>query len=211
MWNAVTAAVESLPRETPRQIDEYERLRFLCACLYLLAPRAGELETQRMNSFVEEHGRWWWHVVGKGDKKAKVPVPDPMMEALIRYRRHMGLSAVPNYKDDTPLLVSVKDRSPITARRLNQVLKALFARAAASMPGHLKHKAEKLLKASAHWGRHTGITAKVNAGMSARYVQKDARHSDARTTAMYVHEEDAAWHEEAQKQQLPWSNPENEQ
>jgi integrase len=211
MWNAVTAAVESLPRETPRQIDEYERLRFLCACLYLLAPRAGELETQRMNSFVEEHGRWWWHVVGKGDKKAKVPVPDPMMEALIRYRKHLGLSAVPNYKDDTPLLASVKDRSPITARRLNQVLKALFARAALLLPSHLDHKAEKLLKASAHWGRHTGITAKVNAGMSARYVQKDARHSDARTTAMYVHEEDAAWHDEAQKQQLPWANTENEQ
>jgi integrase len=205
MWEAVTSTIEAMPRETPRQLDEYHRLRFLLTFLYVLAPRAGELESHRMNSFTEEHGRWWWHVLGKGDKAAKVPVPDDMMSALVVYRQHLGLSPVPGPDDDTPLLVSMKDGSPITARRLNYILKALFERAANNMPALLAHKAEKLRQASAHWGRHTGITAKVNSGMSARYVQKDARHSDARTTAMYTHEEDAVWHDEAQKQQVPWS------
>lgn len=46
---------------------------------------------------------------------------------------------------------------------------------------------------------HTGITAKVNAGMEARYVQQDARHSNMRTTAMYTHEDDALWHEASRK------------
>lgn len=207
MWSAVTAAIESMPRESPQQLAEYERLRFICAFLYLLAPRAGELETLRMNSFREEHGRWWWYVVGKGDKAAKVPVPDAMMEALVRYRKFLGLSAVPSRQDDTPLLVSVRNGEPITARRLNQLLKTLFSTAARMLPEASSYKREKLASASAHWGRHTGITAKVQSGMDARYVQKDARHADARTTSLYIHEEDERWHDEAQKQQLPWAQP----
>ena len=204
MWGAVSAAVEAMPRTTVTQRDEYERLRFICALLYLLAPRAGELESHRMNSFQEERGLWWWHVTGKGGKRARIPVPDDMIQALVRYRRHLGLSAVPRRNDTTPLLVGLRDRAPITARRLNQILKALFTRAAQTLPPELDYKAEKLRAASAHWGRHTGITAKVDAGMEERYVQKDARHSDRRTTQRYIHEEERRWHEESQKQHLPW-------
>lgn len=204
MWAAVARAVEALPRASGRQVDEYERLRFVCALLYMLAPRAGELESHRMNSFREERGLWWWHVVGKGAKAAKIPVPDDMIQALVRYRKHLGLSAMPRRDDATPLLVGVRSRAPITARRLNQILKRLFFQAAALLPPELEHKAEKLRAASAHWGRHTGITAKVDAGIEERYVQKDARHADRRTTQRYIHEEERKWHEEAQKQRLPW-------
>lgn len=205
MWQAVTRAIEQMPRSTPAQQDEYERARFIGAVLYMLAPRAGELESHRMNSFREERGRWWWHVVGKGGKKARVPVADDMLQALMRYRKHLGLSAVPKRGDTTPLLVSLKDRSPITARRLNQILKRIFAQAADLLPPESEHKREKLRAASAHWGRHTGITAKLDSGIGERYVQKDARHSDARTTRRYIHEEEERWHDEAQKQHLPWS------
>jgi len=204
MWAAVTRAVESMPRQTAVQIDEYERLRFVCAILYMLAPRAGELESHRMNSFQEERGLWWWHVTGKGAKRAKIPVPDDMIQALVRYRKHLGLTAVPKRSDTTPLLVGLRSRAPITARRLNQILKDLFFRAAELLGPGLEHKAEKLRAASAHWGRHTGITAKVDAGIEERFVQKDARHSDRRTTQRYIHEEERRWHEESQKQRLPW-------
>lgn len=208
MWLAVTQAIDAMPAETSQQLDEKERLRFVCAFLYLLAPRVSELENQRMNSFREERGRWWWYVVGKGDKHAKVPVPDDMTQALARYRKHRGLSLMPGKSDESPLLVSVKTGEPITARRLNQVLKKLFAEAAALLPPELEYKREKLIKASAHWGRHTAVTARVDAGMDPRYVQKDARHSDARTTGKYVHEEDEKWHNEAQKLNLPWARAE---
>ena len=205
MWQAVTKAIESMPREGAVQQDEYERARFIAAILYMLAPRAGELESHRMNSFREERGRWWWHVVGKGGKKAKVPVADDMLQALVRYRKHLGLTAVPKKTDTTPLLVSLRDRSPITARRLNQIRKRIFAGAADLLPPQSEHKREKLRAASAHWGRHTGITAKLDSGIGERYVQKDARHSDARTTRRYIHEEEERWHDEAQKQHLPWA------
>lgn len=211
MWHAVTRAIEALPRETEGERDEYERARFIAALLYMLAPRAGELESHRMNSFREERGRWWWHVVGKGGKQARVPVADDMVHALVRYRKHLGLSAMPKRTDLTPLLVSIKDRSPITARRLNQILKKLFNAAAELLPEASEHKREKLRAASAHWGRHTGITAKLDSGMNERFVQKDARHTDARTTQRYIHEEEERWHDEAQKQQLPWATPSDEE
>jgi site-specific recombinase XerD len=126
----------------------------------------------------------------------------------VRYRKHLGLSAAPPRGDVTPLLVSThsKQLRGITARRLNQILKDLFHRAALELPPSLAHKAEKLRKASAHWGRHTGITAKVDSGMEERYVQRDARHADRRTTDLYVHEEERKWHEESQKQRLPWQS-----
>jgi integrase len=204
MWRAVTLAVEAMPQQSTADRDAYERLRFVCALLYLLAPRAGELESHCMNSFREERGLWWWHVIGKGGKKAKVPVPEDMLRALIRYRRHLGLSATPRRDDTTPLLVGLRGGKPITARRLNQILKRLFLDAAQLIDGEQPHKADKLRRASAHWGRHTGITAKVDAGMQERYVQKDARHADRRTTQRYIHEEEERWHAEAQKQHLPW-------
>jgi integrase len=204
MWSAVTQAIENMPRSDDQECAEYERARFIGAVLYMLAPRAGELETHRMNSFREEHGRWWWHVVGKGGKKAKVPVADDMLQALVRYRKFLGMSAVPKRTDLTPLLISLKDGSPITARRLNQILKRIFSAAADLLPDESDYKREKLRSASAHWGRHTGITAKIDSGINERYVQKDARHSDARTTQRYIHEEEERWHDEAQKQHLPW-------
>jgi site-specific recombinase XerD len=116
---------------------------------------------------------------GKGGKKAKVPVADDMLQALIRYRKYLGLTAVPRRDDTTPLLVSVKNGSPITARRLNQILKKIFSAAADLLPADAEHKKEKLRAASAHWGRHTGITAKLDSGIDERFVQKDARHTDA--------------------------------
>jgi integrase len=204
MWSAVTQAIEQMPRAEDQDIAEYERARFIGAVLYMLAPRAGELESHRMNSFREERGRWWWHVVGKGGKKAKVPVADDMLQALVRYRKFLGLTAVPKRSELTPILVSLKDGSPITARRLNQILKRIFSSAADLLPPASEYKREKLRSASAHWGRHTGITAKIDSGITERYVQKDARHSDARTTQRYIHEEEERWHDEAQKQHLPW-------
>lgn len=210
MWTAVTQAIDLMPKESEREKDEQERLRFICTFLYLLAPRIGELERQRMNSFREERGRWWWYVMGKGHKAAKLPVPDDMVQALVRYRAHRGLPAVPTAKDESPLLTSVKDGSPITARRVNQILKKLFSEAADLLPASAEHKKDKLRSASAHWGRHTGISAKVNSGMSAHFVQKDARHADARTTALYIHDEADTWHDESQKQRLAWAPPKPE-
>lgn len=208
MWRAVMCAVEAMAPQgcNESMTAEYERARFVMAFLYLMAPRVGELETHNMNSFREIDGRWWWFVVGKGAKLAKVPAPDDMLQALIRYRKHLGMSAVPTSKDDSPLLRSTRHPgASISARRINQVLKQIFESATTFLPQEVAHKAEKLLLASAHWGRHTSISSKINSGMNHLHVQRDARHADFRTTQLYIHDADIARHDDAQKQQLNWS------
>ena len=205
MWQAVMATVEAMPRDTAKQIAAYERLRFICALLYLLGPRAGELESHTMNSFRELNGHWWWQVVGKGEKRARIPVGDDMLAALARYRRHLRREpSLPLPDDTTPLLLSLSGDKGITARRLHQLLKALFNQAADRLESETPHKAARLRQASTHWGRHTAITAKLNAGIDRRYVQRSARHEDPRTTDRYIHEEDTSWHEAEQLHRLDW-------
>lgn len=198
MWNAVMEVLEHLPRRSIKGQAHYERMRFILSLLYLLGPRASELESGVMGDFREQRGRWWWYVLGKGGKYARVAVPDDMVEALVRYRRYLGMTAAPSADDRTPLLLTYA-RTAMTARRMNQLLKEIFWSAAVILEPDHPTKAEKLRRASAHWGRHTAITAKVDAGMDPRYVQKDARHSDPRTTALYTHEDDDKRHDDAQK------------
>jgi integrase len=211
MWAALNEVIEDLPKDSSAERNAYERARFIAALLIMLAPRVGELESHPMSSFREVRGRWWWYVLGKGQKPARVPVPDDMLAALMRYRAHLGLPPLPGPEDETPLLLSLKGNRPITARRLNQVLKELFVATAVRLEAHAPHKAAKLRKASAHWGRHTSITAKVDSGIDRRYVQKDARHEDPRTTSLYIHEDDERWHDEAQKHRLRWNEKRNAQ
>ncbi len=204
MWQAVMETVEAWPKDTPEAQAHYERARFILALLLMLAPRASELQTHTMNSFREVRGRWWWYVLGKGQKAARVPVAEDMLLALRRYRSNLGLSPLPHYRDTTPLLLTLDGQRGITARRLNQILKSLFTQAAAQLEATQPHKAEKLRAASAHWGRHTSITEKLDSGIDRRLVQKLARHADARTTEIYLHDDDEQWHEESQKHRLRW-------
>lgn len=222
MWQAVNEAVEAMPRVTPVDVAQYERVRFLLALLVMLGPRAGELETHTMASFRNERGLWWWRIVGKGGKEAKIPVPDDMLQALMRYRKHLGLPLTPQRRETTPLLCALPSQSisgtksanaplkGITARRLNQILKEIFAAGALRLPESAMDKAERLRLASAHWGRHTAITGMVDHGINEAMVQKGARHSDRRTTQRYIHTGEAVWHAEAQKHRLHWAESQSE-
>lgn len=204
MWQAVIDTLESWPKTTPEETAHYERSRFILALLLMLAPRASELQDHRMNSFREVRGRWWWYVLGKGQKAARIPVPADMMHALRRYRTALGLSPLPSHKDELPLLLTLTGQRGITTRRLHQILKAIFSQAANGLEATQPHKADKLRAASAHWGRHTSITGKLESGIDRRLVQKLARHTDARTTEIYLHDEDEKWHEESEKHRLNW-------
>jgi integrase len=204
MWDAVTRSVDAMPQHTQEEVLEYERSRFILAMLVMLAPRAGELESHAMNSFEMRRHGMFWVVTGKGGKTREVAVPPDGVKAIMRYRKHLGLDPIPSENDETPILLSRDGKTGVTARRLNQLLKKIFCDAAKLLEKSTPEKATKLRKASAHWGRHTGITSKVDAGMEPRYVQQDAGHADGRTTSMYTHEEEARRQTEAKKQRLKW-------
>ncbi len=111
----------------------------------------------------------------------------------------LGLPPLPAPGEDTPLLLSLDGRRPITARRLNQLLKGLFREASFRLEGH---KAKALRQASAHWMRHTSLSHQAEAGIEGRYLQRNAGHARFETTLLYLHEEEEARHRAMERHRL---------
>lgn len=214
MWAAFKDAIEQIPKDTKDDEAKYERALFLSSAIFYLAPRAHELVNAKMNDFVKHSGMWWWRVFGKGMKWSEIPAVDGMIEALIRYREHLGLSPLPMEDDGTFLvrpLKGGKDGKRIGPRALNSILYELFEQAAKLLEAtanaqkstiekaEYETRAAKMRKASSHWGRHTSITFQVRSGIDKGIVQLNARHEDPRTTNLYVHEDLEHWHKEANK------------
>lgn len=228
MWDALTAAVERMPKTTPVDIIHYERVRFMLSVFSMVGARVHEISKSVMSDFHRTTAGWFWKVVGKGSKDEIVALPQDMLEALMRWRKALGLPAVPTSKDNRPIMPAlnksgrpiynrskrihaldgssyVKEvpRAGLTPRHMNMLLKELFENAAKD-PLLSEDKIVLLKKASAHWLRHTSVTQKLAAGMDRGNVQKDARHSDARTTGLYSHDEEGVRSEDAQKHRLRW-------
>lgn len=206
VWQYLLEFVDQMPRETAGQKARQERLRYLLSFLYLLGPRVSEVASHTMSSFEESRGKWWWRVIGKGEKEARIPVNQEMIAALERYRVFLGLSPLPDSEERTPLVLSIGGKRGVTANMIYRIVKDVFAKAADQLQATQPHKAEKLRKASTHWLRHTAITHQADAGIELRYLNKSARHSKLETTAIYLHAEDDAWHEAMEKHQIQKSS-----
>ena len=198
-WGHLKAYIAALPQKTQREIEHYERTRFLFHFLYLLAPRVSEVASHSMNSFREFRGRWWWFVVGKGDKRAKVPVNDEMLDALMRYRRFLRLDDLPAEDDASPALRSIKGGNGVSANMVYRLVKETVTAAADSIDVDAPISGRKLRKASSHWFRHTAVTHGDDSGIGIKYIQASARHEKLETTAIYQHAEDHRWHDEWQR------------
>lgn len=201
-WQALLETVEALPRESDRQRQHYERTRFLIALLYLLGPRVSEVAGHTMGSFIQIRGRWWWTVTGKGQKAARVPVNQDMIQALQRYRKSLGLTLLPKPGENTPLVLSLKGTSAISANMIYRIIKKLVNQAAARLEPNDPRQAMNLRCASTHWFRHTSITHQADAGIDLRHLQRNARHAKLDTTGRYLHAEDAEWHEAMERHRL---------
>lgn len=201
-WHYLLDHIHNLSTETVRQVEEKERIQFLFSLLYLLGPRLSEVASHTMGSFFERQGKWWWRVIGKGNKLATVPVPAEAIEALSRYRMHLGLSALPAPNDETPLILSVKGRKRIASGMIYKIVKKFVTEVAAAMNALDPARADKLKQASTHWFRHTAITHQADAGIELRHIKKSARHAKIDTTALYLHSDNDSWHDAVQKHQM---------
>lgn len=214
MWGALLDVVEAMPIKNEKDRYYFERMRFMITTFDLLAPRVSELANIKMKDFRHVADHWFWFVTGKGEKYGNVAMPGDMVEALIRWRKFLGLSPVPKSNENIPAIPFVtKSYKPIFTkpgikpRRINQILKEFFEKAAVSLElGGQEDKAELLRRASAHWLRHTSITQKVKSGIDRRIAQLEARHTDGRTTDMYTHDEEVERAKQAQKHRIRWSN-----
>ncbi|MDX1467534.1 MAG: site-specific integrase [Halomonas sp.] len=200
LWDWLWAWLDRpLPADAaPRRVFERSRRRLIFGFAYLLAPRIGEMSAARMNDFVRREGRWWWRVVGKGDKAAQVPVPPDMLALLVAWREALGLPPHPASDDDGPLLRALDGTRGLGDNRLYRLIRDAFGEAAGALEAEQGDEARdavaRLRQATPHWLRHTALTHQAQAGVELRYLAGTARHSRLDTTARYLHAEDEEWH-----------------
>jgi site-specific recombinase XerD len=193
-WAHVCRTLQNLPADTPRQQAHRERAIWAFSLLYYSGARRSEASAARMADFHQKRGNWWWRVHGKTGS-ADIPVSDPLLAALQRYRQHLGLSPLPEGHDDSPLLCRLGDGrgagQGISDKALYLLVKEILLRAAETAPASMR---PGLLQASTHWLRHTAATHQLDAGISLLMVSQNLRHSSIQTTRRYLHSEDDARH-----------------
>lgn len=196
LWQSVLEFIETMPKQTKREIQHYERVRWLFRLLYGASLRVSEAAQAKSSDLLLRRGNWWLKVIGKGDTEGNVPISDKLMADLTRYRLFHGLSATPSVEENTPLVLSVggrKDQS-LTSTAIYLIVKEVFRRAAKAIEETDPVGAATLLQASTHWLRHTSATHQADAGNDIRYIQKNLRHASIETTAIYLHAEDDRRH-----------------
>ncbi|MGP5371094.1 tyrosine-type recombinase/integrase [Pseudomonas helleri] len=186
-WDYALTTAEKMAETNP---ERHERTLFIAATLFSMYLRVsdvcGRINWQpTMGSFKADHdGNWWFHLVGKGDKAAKVAVrPEYIDRYLKRYRRFMGLSELPRPNEQTPLIATLNGRPGLSTRMVQSIVQELFDRAVDEMKseGRQPGEIESLQLASTHWLRHTAATLDAP-WRDPKDLQMDLRHNNLATT-----------------------------
>lgn len=186
-WSYVLETAEQMAAEEP---EVHERTLFILATLFAMYLRVSDLVGRdnwepTMGDFRRDTtGTWWFHVVGKGNKAAKISVRDDYVENYLkRYRRHLGLSPLPSPHETHPLLCTLKGRAGLSDRHLRLLLQAVFDRSLERMvaEGWSSDEVDHLRSASLHWLRHTSATFDAPY-RDMKDLQADLRHNSLSTT-----------------------------
>ena len=192
-WDEVMRVAESLASKQPEQ---HERTLFILNCLLGMYLRISELvaderATPVMGDFRTDADRnWWFHVVGKGNKSRMITVSNGMIDALKRYRAHLGLPDLPFPGENTPLISKIHGNGPVTStRQIRNLVQQCFDLAYESLAAKgQSSEASELKAATVHWLRHTGISEDVKI-RPREHVKEDAGHSSMATTDKYIDSE----------------------
>lgn len=204
----VLATIESAPRETPRQAAHYQRNRWVILLAYHSFLRISELARLQMGDFeLSKSGDWQVYIhPSKHERKGVlIDASPPLMTALTDYRRSLRKMPFPFRGEPGPAIMPVVNKNvpvapvrtllhtgawrteeqpsvikPLTDRAIFDIIKGCF-RLAAEGASSGEQRA-RLLAASPHWLRHSGITDALNRGVDPRYVSAQARHQGLQTT-----------------------------
>lgn len=185
-WSYVIETAELMAAEDA----SHERTLFIVATLFAMYLRISDLIgrdnwTPSMGDFRRDTtGNWWFHVVGKGNKAARISVRDDYVHGyLARYRRHLGLPPLPSPQERTPLIGTLKGRAGLSDRHVRLLLQALFDRALQRMAaeGWSDDEVDQLRSVSLHWLRHTSATFDAPL-RDMKDLQADLRHNSLSTT-----------------------------
>ncbi|MES2830623.1 MAG: site-specific integrase [Pseudomonadota bacterium] len=195
----VQATLDAMPANTLAAGKARARDRFLFLAYVTTGARLSEITGACMGAiYAEGDGRWWLDVLGKGDKKRRLPVSLPLLESFRQYRAQYGLPPQTLRDDTTPLVLATRGSviAAVSDEAVSKTLKSLFARAAemAENAGQADCAAA-LRNASAHWLRHTMLTTHANNDVSLKVLQDTAGHANISTTALYLHKSDRERHD----------------
>jgi site-specific recombinase XerD len=168
------------------------RLRSAAVIRLLLhnALRVDEVLGADIGDLGTDRGHQVLTVLGKGNRRAKVPLTPATVSALHAYLDHRATLATGTTRVEArpgawrgmagPLLATT------TGGRMRPSQLWELVRRLAHAAGITEWD-----RLSAHSLRHTGITLALDAGVPLRDVQDYARHRDARTTRRYDHSRDS--------------------
>ena len=198
---AIFSSIEGLPKTTPKDLLHYHRARWIIHLLYRTFLRRDEAANLAMGDFEMSNDGWDIRVVGKGGKKRRIVATERLMRELRVYRLANGLPQLPQAGETTPVVFSVygPKAGNMTAQAVYLVCKEIFRRAAEITREADPVSGKRLLSATPHWLRHTGITHAMESGVNPRYVQAQARHSSLNITARYDHQQAKAWRADFEK------------
>jgi site-specific recombinase XerD len=181
-WQYVMKVAHEMAETHP---EFHERTLFIMSALYAMYLRISELAasprwTPLMNHFYRDsENHWWFTTVGKGNKQRNIAVSDAMLLTLKRWRKYLGLTALPSPADNSPLLPKIKGSGAISdTTYLREIVQNCFDKAGTE-------EAESLIEATVHWLRHTGISDDVK-HRPREHVRDDAGHSSSAITDKYI-------------------------
>jgi len=189
-WLLIRAIANGLEWSYHWEVAAARRLRFMLDFGYATGLRISELTNATLRNIeVDAAGDHWLHVIGKGGKAGKVTLPPLARTALDRYLLERGLPVSRiHWKPATPLIGSLDGSDAgITATRLWEVMRRFFALAAEIIAADHPAAAEKLLRATPHWMRHTHATHALARGAELTAVRDNLRHASISTTSIYLH------------------------
>jgi len=182
--NAVTAAKDN------KHSNDYQiiRAKYIVLLLFFTGLRISEAANHSLSNFIQRDENWFLRVTGKGNKPREIPIPDELMDALAEFRNQAGLpSPHPKFREKTTLIPMQNLMQPISARRIDQIIRWAFNLGADTFEPHEPRKASKLRQASAHWLRHSYVTYLLESGAPLKVAQENAGHRDIGTTMHYCH------------------------
>ncbi|WAG76573.1 site-specific integrase [Metapseudomonas furukawaii] len=185
-WSYVIETAEQMAADDP----VHERTLFIVSTLFSMYLRVSDLVgrdnwTPTMGDIRRDSmGNWWFHVVGKGNKAAKISIRDDYIQNyLVRYRQHLQLSPLPSAHEKTPLISTLKGRGGLSDRHIRLLLQEVFDVTLARMAqeGWSDDEIDQLRSASLHWLRHTSATFDAP-HRDMKDLQADLRHNSLSTT-----------------------------
>ena len=185
-WDYVLETAETMANDS----SIHERTLFILATAFSMYLRVSDLVgrdnwSPLMSDFrKDDDGNWWYHVVGKGNKAAKISVRDDYLNYLKRYRAYLNLTPpLPSPDEKTPLLKTLNGRSGLSDRHIRLLLQEVFDKALEQMKkeGRPEDDVASLRSASLHWLRHTSATFDAP-HRDTKDLQADLRHESMKTT-----------------------------